>query len=64
MGSPQVVSNTREPIQCEVTGKLLARVDWERKKLYLWCKSEQCKGWHEYDLEALERMHNGAAHIA
>lgn len=57
--SPPVEKGAREPICCPiVTGKQLARIDFERKLLYLWCKA--CKGWHEYDLEAMEEQHTSA----
>lgn len=50
---------THEPICCPVvSGKQIARIDVARRLLYLWCKA--CKGWHEYDLKALEEQHASA----
>jgi hypothetical protein len=49
----------REPICCPIVpDKLLARIDWERRLLYLWCKG--CHGYHEFDLDALEEQHTSA----
>jgi len=61
---PPTEKGAREPLCCPViTSKTLARMDWDRRTLYLWCKA--CKGWHEYDLSALEEQHSSSTeHIA
>jgi hypothetical protein len=57
--APPAEKGAREPICCPILpGKLLARIDWERKLLYLWCKG--CHGYHEYDLDVLEAQHEAA----
>lgn len=53
--------NNREPITCPSTGRLIARIDREKKKIYLWCKS--C-GWEEFDLEELSQECKKTEHSA
>lgn len=61
----QVKQSNREPIRCPVTGDRNAYIDWTTRKIYIWCKRATCKGWHEYDLDTMEREHkNKEAHIA
>lgn len=58
-------NSNREPISCPVTNQRIAHIDWTTRKLYLWCKCATCKGWHEYDLDAMEREHKSASeHVA
>lgn len=61
MKSLETKSN-RQDIFDKVSGALLSRIDWEKRKLYLWSKVE--KAWQEFDLDKLEAEYKSAEHIA